>query len=631
MRFSVRSPMQNPAGQQFPICREFANCEFANLLAAKPLIFLPAISITLVICTLLLGVILTFCLSLPQPVFAMTQPPKLLTDPFLQLPTESSVRVVWFTEFAGSQHQIHYGNSLQQVADAQTMQLSRTREDADSNISSPPLQPQPRSIWRHEAIATGLTPDTPTAYQVTSGREDGAVVRSKVFTLAAKPSPGKPLKILLTSDHQLKPMVAANLQKVVETIGKVDLVLFAGDLVNIPDRASEWFDDARGGAFFPALQGRADYELEKAGVKTRYGGGEIIQNAPLYAAIGNHEVMGRFSENRSLGWQFGDAVPLAAAKARYAPLAQSLNPNGDGKVQAEWLKNHSFNTDTYEELLTLPESPTGGRRYYAVSFGDLRLVVLYVTNLWRSPSLEPSARGKYREAQPDLAQPTNWGYGQHIFEPIAQGSPQHTWLQQELNSLEFQQAKYKVVMFHHPPHSLGENSVPAYTDPVQVVEKDGSGVITAIRYEYPQQNDYILRDLVPLLEKSGVQLVFYGHSHLWNRFVSQDGMHFLETSNVGNSYGAYVDKLQRQVPTNYKEIYPATGDPNGLIPVMSTLAPLLSEEGQPMPYLASNDITAFSIFDTGTGTVSSYRFDTRQPNSPVIKFDEFSLKGRSPR
>ena len=50
-------------------------------------------------------------------------------------------------------------------------------------------------------------------------------------------------------------MTPANLQKVVETVGRVDAVFFAGDLVNIPDRASEWFDDARGLAFFPWLTG----------------------------------------------------------------------------------------------------------------------------------------------------------------------------------------------------------------------------------------------------------------------------------------------------------------------------------------------------------------------------------------
>lgn len=69
-----------------------------------------------------------------------------------------------------------------------------------------------------------------------------------------------------------------------------------------------------------------------------------------------------------------------------------------------------------------------------------------------------------------------------------------------------------------------------------------------------------------------------------------------------------------------------SGDPNGLEPIVPTIAPLLGEDGKPMPYIASNDITVFSIFDTATGTVSSYRFDTRKPDSEVIKFDEFTFK-----
>jgi hypothetical protein len=40
--------------------------------------------------------------------------PKLLTDPFLQLPTEDSVRIVWFTEFAGQKHFITYDDKLDQ-------------------------------------------------------------------------------------------------------------------------------------------------------------------------------------------------------------------------------------------------------------------------------------------------------------------------------------------------------------------------------------------------------------------------------------------------------------------------------------------------------------------------------------
>jgi hypothetical protein len=104
------------------------------------------------------------------------------------------------------------------------------------------------------------------------------------------------------------------------------------------------------------------------------------------------------------------------------------------------------------------------------------------------------------------------------------------------------------------------------------------------------------------------------------------GMHFLESSNVGNSYGAYVGDQRRQIPKGYQEEYAAIGDANGLEPVLPTLAPLMDDTGKPMPYLSSNEITAFSILDTRTGTVSSYRFDTRQPESAVIKFDEFKLK-----
>ncbi|MEY3256095.1 MAG: hypothetical protein RLZZ29_1230, partial [Cyanobacteriota bacterium] len=40
----------------------------------------------------------------------MRSQPRLLTDPFLQLPMVNSVRVVWFTEFAGQQHLVTHGH-----------------------------------------------------------------------------------------------------------------------------------------------------------------------------------------------------------------------------------------------------------------------------------------------------------------------------------------------------------------------------------------------------------------------------------------------------------------------------------------------------------------------------------------
>ncbi len=619
----------------------------------------------------------------------MTSAPQLLTDPFLQLPTETSVRVVWFTEFEGSRHTVAYGQGLSRTAIATTTKLSRTREDQQSKVGNQTQdgqvyqKPRIRDIWRHEAEVTELTPGNRVPYRVTSVQEDGQIVSSNQFTLAPNPKPQTPLKILLTSDHQLMPMTAANIQKVAETIGHVDGVFLAGDLVNIPDRASEWFDDNRGGAFFPCLQGRAHYELDKDGVKTTYSGGKLIQYAPLFTATGNHEVMGRFNMVSSLGDQFNDPYPRAAANAIYQKNAQQWNTTNNPNLREAWLKNNSFNTDTYNEIFTLPNSNTGGKNYYAVSLGDIRLVVLYITNIWRTPNLDVDARGRYREREKDLNDSVAWGYGQQIFEPVKKGSDQYNWLEKELNTPEFKQAKYKIVMFHHPPHSLGDNIVPPYSDPVQLIERDANGRITAVRYEYPKAADYIIRDVVPLLEKSGVQLVLYGHSHLWNRFISPSGIHFLETSNVGNTYGAYTGNKKRPVPpprlhpaalpaassdapkvatanssgaasikpskaavpklkpsvlpttgngiernfsTGYtSEYYAATDDPNGLKPVMPTLAPLLGEDKRPLPYIESNDITAFSILDTGTGMVSSYRFDTRSPESEVVKFDEFRL------
>jgi Calcineurin-like phosphoesterase len=541
---------------------------------------------------------------------------KLLSDPFLQLPTEDSIRVVWFTEFLGKQHTVTYGENLDQTAIATTTKLTRSREDHQSRVGKQTVdgqiyqKPINRDIWRHEACLSWLVADIRIPYRVTSVDNNGESVSSNIFTAAIAPSVNKPLKILFTSDHQLKPMVAANLQKAAETIGIADAVLFAGDLITTPDRASDWFDDNRGGAFFPCLQGHGHYQIENNGVKIIYSGGEIIQHAPMFTCIGNHEIMGRYERMPSLDGEFDDTIPRDIAKKIYGE---------------DSLKNNSFNTDTYEEIFTLPESKEGGKTYYAVTFGNIRLVVLYATNMWRFITSNKRHKGKYDEPEANLNSPEDWGYGQHIYEPISKDSTQYNWLKNELNSPEFKQAKYKIVMLHHPPHSLGGNIVPAYTDPVQIIEKDSQGKITAVRYEYPKEKDYIVRDLMPLLEEAKVQLVLYGHSHLWNRFITSGGIHCLETSNVGNSYGAYINNNKRLIPNGYSSEYVELGNPNQLQPITPTIAPLLGEDGKPQPYIASNELTVFSIFETATGTISSYYFNTLKPDSEVIKFDEFKL------
>ncbi|MGB7416106.1 MAG: metallophosphoesterase, partial [Thermosynechococcaceae cyanobacterium] len=433
--------------------------------------------------------------------------PQLLTDPVLLQPTPTSIKVVWFTEFQGVEHRVIYGSERQETAI--TSRLTRSREDSQSYLPTDcafqltGAGPQQRPIWRHEVAISTLTPGQRLPYHVESTHENGEVIKSKTYTLAATPASGAALKILLTSDHQLKPMVAANLQKVVETVGAVDAIFYAGDLVNVPDRASEWFDDARGNAWFCCLQGQATGD---------YRGGALIQNAPIFTTVGNHEVMGRYSEKSSLHAQFKDPVPVAAASDK-GPL-----------------QDQSFNTITYDEIFK--GQSLGGPQYYAITFGDIRLIVLYAANVFRSPALTPETKGKYRERDQDLQQSAQWGHGQHIFESIAPGSPQYEWLQAELQSAAFKQAKYKIAMWHHPVHSLGGNVVPAYTDPVQVIDRDSVGQIKRVCYEYPRSADYLVRDVLPLIEEADVQLVLYGHCHLWNRFLNGK-TNYLETSNVG--------------------------------------------------------------------------------------------------
>lgn len=558
------------------------------------------------------------CLQLRRSAQHQTGPmPALLSDPFLLHPTADSVRVVWFVESPAREHWLEYGPQLQRRAEASSLLLGRTQEDQLSYVGSQSRdgstfdRPTARPVWRQEATATELPAGRQRwPYRVCTRFDDGSVACSDRFTLAASPSPGTALQILLTSDHQLMPMVAANLQGVAATVDRPDAVFFAGDLVNVPDRASEWFDDNRGGAFFPCLQGRARYAM--ADGATTYKGAPLIQHAPLFVAVGNHEVMGRANPNRDLNAQFNDPIPRRVAADRW----QEAGVEGDREA---WITNHSFNFDTVREIFQLDR-----RGYYATTYGDVRLIVLFATNIWRPPGLTPKRPGRYAEAAADLDAPERWGYGQHIFAPIGPGSEQYAWLQAELTSDAYRRAKYKIAMFHHPPHTLGGNIVPAYTDPVREIDRDAAGTVTAVRYTYPRDRDWLARHVVPLLEAAGIQLVFYGHSHLWNRFQSPAGTHFLETSNVGNTYGAaWQPEPPRPIAPEEQAV--AYGDPNGLKPIVPNLAPLQDESGQALPYLASNEVSAFSLLDTATGSVTSYRLDTRTPEAAPVAFDRFTI------
>ena len=427
--------------------------------------------------------------------------PALLTDPFLQRPEPDSTEVAWFTEFRGTSHHVLIGDGVGAMSDeelaaaatggaahavrvvaAQTVRLSRVAEDHDSHLPAdrrPASGIAAREVYRHHApVAVPAGEREP--YRVISVL-GAQFVASETFSVGGPLTRGQPAVIMLTSDHQLLANTAANIEfaarTITEQLGRIDAVFMPGDLVNVPDRASEWFDDERGSAFFAVMQGRGS---RVASDGRAYRGAQILQHAPLYPAIGNHEVQGRRTGHTSLNASLNNAVPRTVAEAVYAEVAASVNPTGDPAVKEQWVEDNSFSTTTYEEIFSLPGSGPGGKRYYAATVGDVRLITLFATRIWRSDRADPDPAiratvTRFQESREHLAEPLAQGHGQFIFDDLTVGSQQYEWLRRELGSPAFRDAKFTVVMLHESPHSLGENVVPAFTAPRRSEERDAHG------------------------------------------------------------------------------------------------------------------------------------------------------------
>lgn len=584
----------------------------------------------------------------------------LLTDPFLQMPTEDSVNVVWFTEYRGSAHSLRWGYALGNEAIATTTKLrSMEGRDEEGNRFA-------RDVWRHEATASGLTQGRRVPYFVESRTDDGRLVRSRTFTLQPLPAPGQPLTILLTSDHQSMPNTAANLQRVVETVGTIDAVFLAGDLVNYPDRSWEWFEafsNWRGNVagFFPALQGRAKVFLPEI----EYAGGEILQHAVLFPVIGNHEVTGQIDPETGLS-DYGSSGPPGLkqprwfAEIKYESVKDRVNPTGDPEVRERWIIENSFNTFAYEDIFTLPDDSPGGETYYSIAYGDVFLVGLYSTRPYRRRWNE--GLNKYQEDPEHLSDPRNWAFGDFLFEDLRPGSEQAAWLEDVVASRSYRNARFRYFMAHEASRGAGGNAIPLKAMPSQTIEySDSAGStrtksfeypisletwkteiepilddITHVRYDYPRSGDTWKRVVEAAADRSNADVIHVGHSHVWWRVVTDGGIPVIETSNVGNSYGAYFegyrgrgdedrntwpvgdDRWDQSNYTNY-------GDPYGAELESPSVFSPMAHDGEPMPVITSNDLSAFTILETATGRVTSYVFDAKDRESRPIIFDQFTI------
>ena len=105
-------------------------------------------------------------------------------------------------------------------------------------------------------------------------------------------------------------------------------------------------------------------------------------------------------------------------------------------------------------------------------------------------------------ANPDPEYRYTFNYGNIQFfmidtdRDVSPGSPQYTWLE---NQLAKSTSHWKIAMHHHPPYSSEEND---YGD---------------VNFEKSEEGDLDTRQLVPLYEKYGVDLVIFGHIHAYER------------------------------------------------------------------------------------------------------------------
>ncbi len=107
------------------------------------------------------------------------------------------------------------------------------------------------------------------------------------------------------------------------------------------------------------------------------------------------------------------------------------------------------------------------------------------------------------------------------------GSSQYNWLVSELQSTEYGSATWHLVYFHHPPYS----ATSSHGDDANVKQY-----------------------LVPLFELYGVDIVFNGHSHAYERYFN-NGIYYIVTGGGGAPLASLVNDNQEPIREYGESVY----------------------------------------------------------------------------
>jgi hypothetical protein len=352
------------------------------------------------------------------------------TDPYLvSLNPATEMNVIWLTK-EPCEGIVEYGttpdmgNTVNTVRyEIKGIRKSATPEGYDPIPENNPDLP----VYQLMAKLNGLKPGTVVYYKVTTKKGNDAESGKRYFFKTA-PEAGSDFDFALVSDMQQKVKTKETLFFL--GLQHKDFLLFAGDLMNTPWKAGEWFsvdgcyqvpgEDDR--AFFDAFQ-QDDSNCQ------------LMQYMPVFYCAGNHEV---------------DDQRVCTDKA----IATD---------DSKW--SWSVYMQLFRPLYPDQEYGVNGRHWYSANYGDMHITSINV-HRW--------------QAWDGFEEP-----GWITKDDIAPDSKQVKWLKEDLSNAK---TKYKWVMMHWHMMNRGIDGyipvsvpVPDKNDPGKVTYPDGDYCYDVLR------------------------------------------------------------------------------------------------------------------------------------------------------
>ncbi|OHB73970.1 MAG: hypothetical protein A2V70_01700 [Planctomycetes bacterium RBG_13_63_9] len=172
------------------------------------------------------------------------------------------------------------------------------------------------------------------------------------------------------------------------------------------------------------------------------------------------------------------------------PAVPVMTVNGNH----EYSPNPGSGTHWYAKYMHSPDEGDDGENYFAFTYGNARVIGLNTCN-GADSYVSYSYAPPYMSAQ------------------YTQYHQQYDWLVEQLESSDYQNADWHVVYLHHPGYTCTSTG-------------HGESYVT----------NSVITQLAPLFGEYGVDLVFYGHNHCYERYLSPDdlnGVNYILTGGGG--------------------------------------------------------------------------------------------------